>query len=109
MSARMLGGLYPPKEITDAVKAYRRENDSVRVFVEEVCSFDKDISVDGPGLYTSYKDFCLNSGLKPLGLGRFNGAMLDTCTLKGVVREKRETGYVWRGLRVPLPKWRTYE
>ncbi|MCK9185085.1 MAG: phage/plasmid primase, P4 family [Candidatus Cloacimonetes bacterium] len=106
---RALGGLYPPQEIKDAVKAYRRENDSVRVFVEEVCTFDnKESSVDGPLLYTAYKDFCLNSGLKPLGLGKFNGAMLDTCALKGVVRSKRATGYIWSGLNVPLPKWASH-
>ena len=102
---RTLGGLYPPKEISEAVAAYRKENDSVRTFVEEICVLDKEGSVDGPQIYIAYKEFCLNSGLKPLGLGKFNGAMLEACVLKGVVRERRTVGYIWRGIRSPSPNY----
>lgn len=100
---RALGSLQPPKVIKDAVDAYRRENDSVRVFVEDVCTLQKTLSAMGPDLYASYKDFCLNSGLRPLGLGKFNGVMLDICALKGVTREKRAVGYIWSGITAPSP------
>jgi putative DNA primase/helicase len=106
---RATGGLCPPDVIKKAVDAYRRENDSVRVFVEDFCSLRKDASVNGPNLYASYKDFCSNSGLRPLGLGKFNGVMLDICTLKGVTREKRASGYIWNGITAPSPMWVSHE
>jgi putative DNA primase/helicase len=99
---RTLGGLYPPKAITDAVEAYRKENDSVRVFVEEVCTIRKEHSMDGPQIYASYKEFCLNANLRPLGLGKFNSAMLETCALKGVTRERRSAGFIWMGITAPI-------
>lgn len=99
---RALGGLYPPKEITDAVEAYRKENDSVRVFVEEICTIRKEHSMDGPQIYASYKEFCLNANLRPLGLGKFNSAMLETCALKGVTRERRSAGFIWMGITAPV-------
>jgi putative DNA primase/helicase len=102
---RTLGGLYPPKEISDAVEAYRKENDSVKVFVEEVCTIKEKETIAGPLIYSSYKEFCLNSGLKPLGLGKFNGAMLDTCALKGVIRARQSVGYVWNGITAPIPNF----
>jgi putative DNA primase/helicase len=102
---RVLGGLYPPKEISDAVAAYRRENDSVKVFVEEVCTIQKGLIIAGPVIYSSYKEFCHNSGLKPLGLGRFNGAMLETCVLMGVIRERQNIGYVWKNITAPIPNF----
>lgn len=102
---RTLGGLYPPKEVSEAVASYRRENDSVKVFVEEVCTLRKGSSIDGPIIYASYKEFCMNSGLRPLGLGKFNGAMLETCTLKGVIRERRTVGYIWTGIDAPRPNF----
>jgi putative DNA primase/helicase len=101
MDYRTLGGLYQPAIIKEAVESYRRENDSVRVFVEEVCTIESNASMDGPQIYTSYKDFCLNSGLRPLGLGKFNAAMLETCVLKGITRDKRASGFVWYGIRAP--------
>lgn len=100
---RALGGLYPPEIVREAVKAYRREFDSVRVFVEEICIIEESASIEGPQIYASYKDFCLNSGLKALGLGKFNSALLDVCSLKGVIREKRNTGYIWRHIKAPIP------
>ena len=99
----VLGGLYPPKEIQDALKLYRRENDSIKTFIEEVCVFNENESVAGPRLYSTYKEFCLNSGMKPLGLGKFNGAMLDSCTGKKVERTKTASGYVWKGISSALP------
>ena len=99
---RALGGLYQPEIVKQEVAAYRRENDSVRVFVEEVCTMEKDASIDGPQVYASYKEFCVNSGLKPLGLGKFNGAMVDSCAIRGVRRERRASGFVWYGIRAPI-------
>lgn len=106
MDYRTLGGLYQPEIVQKEVAAYRRENDSVRVFIEEVCTIEKGRSMDGPEIYASYKEFCMNSGLKPLGLGKFNNAMLDSCTLKGVIRERRSNGYMWSGITAPNSVWR---
>lgn len=98
-----LEGLWPPQEIQDALKLYRRENDSVKTFIEEICVFNEAEYVTGPRLYSAYKEFCLNSGMKPLGLGKFNGAMLDSCIGKGIERTKQASGYVWKGISSALP------
>lgn len=100
---KTLGGLYPPQIIMDAVRGYRKENDSIKIFVEECCTFAEGHLTHGPRLYAAYKEFCQNAGLKPLGLGKFNGAMLETCKDKGIERTKQASGYIWKGIMAVTP------
>lgn len=96
-----IGGLSPPARVVNAVKDYRIENDTVKQFLDEVCTFKSTNSMPGPELYNSYKEYCLNFGRKPLGLGKFNKSMLDSTVTKGVTRTKEATGYIWDGISAP--------
>lgn len=96
-----LGGLKPPEKVVKAVKAYRVENDTVQQFVEEVCTIGASCTITGPDLYEAYKQFCIDSGRKSLGLVKFNGVMLDAMVLRGVIRNKEDTGYIWNGITAP--------
>jgi len=99
-----LGGLNPPARVVNAVKEYRIENDTVKQFLDEVCTFKSTNSMSGPELYNSYKEYCLDSGRRPLGLGKFNKAMLDSTVMKGVTRQKEATGYIWVGISAPFAR-----
>lgn len=53
-----------------ALDRYRLQSDSVRLFVNEQCE-PSDFTTKGSELSNAYRNFCLASGLKPLGKQRF--------------------------------------
>ena len=73
-----------------AIEAYRRESDSVALFVEEESYIaDADSSIPLKQLYTDYRNYCIEAGFKSLGRGKF-GARLRA---NNILMEKKRTGF----------------
>jgi P4 family phage/plasmid primase-like protien len=51
-------GLNPPESIVEAVKDYRKEDDSIRGFFEECCESKEGVSVQAGKLFDLYKIWC---------------------------------------------------
>jgi putative DNA primase/helicase len=55
-------GLKPPAIITDAVRAYRDESDTLGRFIEECCESDKLAQVQSSAFFTAYQRYCEQAG-----------------------------------------------
>ena len=73
------------------------ESNSVLAFTEEYCVTDSGFT-PREELYTRYKDYCVNNGLKPMAQTRFNveieGAFPDVRRGQDKLSGRR----VWRGI-----------
>jgi putative DNA primase/helicase len=80
----------PSDAAKNAIAAYRRESDSVLMFLEEE---EYAPSLEGwvllKTLYAEYRSYCLEAGFKPLGRGKF-GARLRA---NGIAVEKERSGF----------------
>lgn len=59
-------GLTPPPEVLRATAKYRSEMDVLAGFIEDYCLEDESLTTTAAQLYTSYIEWCSNSGEKPL-------------------------------------------
>lgn len=51
-----------PASIAEATEEYRRENDTIQLFVDECCIVDTDKKVRAAQLYTAYAKWCKSNG-----------------------------------------------
>lgn len=51
-----------PQSVREALQAYIRQNDSVRVFLEECCTINPSATVEKQRLYEAYKQWCADNG-----------------------------------------------
>ena len=75
----------------NAIADYRRESDSVMMFVEEdgyARSLESWVLLKT--LYAEYRSYCLEAGFKPLGRGKF-GARIRA---NQIAMEKERSGFV---------------
>jgi putative DNA primase/helicase len=56
------GGLKPPTSITDAVRDYRAESDTLGRFIDEHCEVSKQAQVKSGTLFSAYQKFCEHGG-----------------------------------------------
>ena len=101
-----LGNLADPESVKLEVKEYRLDNDTVRQFIDEVCVFKDTMQSLGPDLYDSYKEFCYDTGKRPLGLTKFTSAMLGATIPRGVTRKRGNYGWMWYGIHAPEARHR---
>jgi putative DNA primase/helicase len=59
-------GLMPPDCVTEAVKAYRSEADTLGRFIEERCEVRKLAQVQSSTFFSRYQDFCVAAGERAL-------------------------------------------
>ena len=57
-------GLNPPAQVLNSTGAYRKDNDSIGQWIEEVCIIDRNRKTDMKELYASYETWCSRIGLK---------------------------------------------
>jgi putative DNA primase/helicase len=80
------------------LKRYRVESNSVLSFVEECCELDEDKESVRDDLFSRYKEYCGNAGMKPVSQANFNKEI--EASYPGVKRSrdrlsKRRT---WKGI-----------
>jgi putative DNA primase/helicase len=85
-------GLAEPPEVTQATNDYRKENDSVKTFVEECChEGDKEtVKVKAMDLYNAYRKFTTG----PLSQPKFFQALVD----RGFLKDRSSTGVWYKGI-----------
>lgn len=91
---------FSENELTDEVKKeYKRENNNVISFVEECCEIDSLFSCSRIELYESYKEFCVEAGLKALSQIKFNKELEGNFN---VTRSRSGKLRSWNGVRIKL-------
>jgi putative DNA primase/helicase len=58
--------LNPPAQVLNSTGAYRKDNDSVGQWIEDVCIVHKDRKSSMTELYESYEAWCDKNGLKAI-------------------------------------------
>ncbi|PWX67228.1 DNA primase [Clostridium perfringens] len=91
---------FSENELTDGVKKeYKRENNNVISFVEECCELDGLFSCSRIELYESYKEFCVEAGLKALSQIKFNKELEGNFN---ITRSRNRKLRSWNGVRIKL-------
>ena len=70
-SLRERGHFIEPESSRKAKEEFKREASSARLFLEETCEPDPQGSIIKKELYAAYKEFCIESGYKPLNANNF--------------------------------------
>lgn len=86
-------GLRPPAAVTDAVREYRTEMDTLGEFIADRCVSTPNAQAKAADLYAAYRKWCEDSGHQPVSTTRF-GLMLGE---RGFHREKAGTVH-WHGI-----------
>lgn len=92
-----------PKRCLVSMDDYIMDNDTVNFWISEEnmdtreVATAPDVFIKGNELYKFYKDFCVNGGLKPLGLGNFYKSL----RVKGYDSAPRNGYRGFKGLRKP--------
>lgn len=88
-------GLKEPKQVEESVLAYEKSNDRVGMFIDERCEKGEEFKYGRGELYSVYKTWCNNNGLKPLSAPKFNEQ------LSTHAKQIRVHGVnFWKGIRV---------
>lgn len=85
-----------PACVTEAVEAYKAENDWLGHFLDECCEIGKNYEVRSGELYAAYRTFSTSNGEYVRGTADFYSALES----EGFVRQRRGDGRVIVGLRV---------
>jgi len=97
--------LTEPEAVKEATKAYRQSEDWASNFIMECCDLGKDFEERGGELYERYKEWCeANSEYKRRP--RDFAAGLE---VKGLEKYRKNTGVVWKGIRLKEDKSTTWK
>lgn len=90
-------GLAEPEAISHATKEYREDQDILRDFLNECCTFQASATIAVATLYKTYKQWCDDNDTYCLGKNTFNSRLQE----KGMKKDKG-TGNktIWRGIRL---------
>jgi len=93
-------GLSPPKEVTAAVDAYRKESDILAEFIEEKTKKDATSSIPKADLYRTYTAWCDTNGEHPMKQRTLTTALEE----RGWVEAAgRASGRSWSGHKLTEP------
>lgn len=95
-------GLTPPHEVMSATHQYRRDMDSLGLFIEERCVVDPGARVLVKDLYDAYRTYCYANAELPLGKGRFSSKLQDRGE-GALVSRRLSHGWCWLGIRLLAP------
>ena len=85
-----------PKCVSDAIEAYKKENDWMTHFLDECCEIGTGFEEKSGELYSSYRAYCARSGEYTRNTTDFYG----TLELRGFNRQRRAGGRFITGLRL---------
>jgi putative DNA primase/helicase len=78
------------------IDEYRRQNNNVRIFAEEECSFCADFGISKDRLYTYYHEWAKNNGYMPLSKVNFGRELMSQ--YKTVGERRTATERFWEGI-----------
>lgn len=92
-------GLNPPYSVQTATQEYKKENDSVALWLDERCSTGLDYTMPASEGYSDFRDFLTTTGEveRAIPAMRVWGLMMAE---KGFEKTRREKGYVYLKVKV---------
>ena len=87
-------GLQAPDSVTESVREYRSEMDTVIPFIEDECRMDQSLKVSVNSLYEHYVSWCKSQDKHPRTKVQFGKDL----TSKGYEQVRDGTGRYWQGL-----------
>lgn len=85
-----------PKCVSDAVEAYKAENDWLGHFLDEQCEIGDELTARSGELYSAYRTFSASNGEYIRSTSDFYAAI----EAEGFTRQKTRSGIIVRGLRL---------
>lgn len=93
-------GLGAPPEVVMATEEYRREQDLLADFLEDVCIWAPQAFIGKGELYAAYLEWCTDNGSRPIGQKLFSKRIAE----RGIFDKKGNHGKrLWLGLRLREP------
>jgi putative DNA primase/helicase len=92
-------GLRPPATITDAVRAYREESDTLGRFIEECCEVRKLAQVKSSVLFRRYQEFCEQAAERWIPAKDFPSEIQR----RGLTWKRTKTGGLFEGVELNVP------
>jgi putative DNA primase/helicase len=77
---------------------YRKENNNVIIFVEEMCVLDAHDDISKDDLYQAYNNWCLDSGYRPLSKITFGRELIRQ--YDSVNKGRCSSARTWKGIRL---------
>ena len=87
-------GLEAPSSVTESVREYRSEMDTVAGFIEDECHMDQSHNVPVSSLHEQYVSWCKTQDMHP----RTKVQIGKSLTSKGYEQVRDGTGRYWQGL-----------
>jgi len=87
-----------PADIETATNEYRKENNSVLVFVEEECLVGEKYSISKKTLYETYCRWCKDAGMYPLSKKRFGMQLSNHYKLDKDSTDTSCRNRIWNGI-----------
>lgn len=84
------------KSVTDAIEAYREDNDWLGQFIEDNCEVDPTAEVKSGELYQCYRAACMAAGEYIRSTTDFYSSLEKA----GYEKQRRNTGRMIKGLRL---------
>jgi putative DNA primase/helicase len=85
-----------PKSVQNEIEEYKKDNNNVLLFVEDMCQLKSKDTITKGYLYIAYSDWCIKNGYRPIGKKRFGNAL--TRHFNSVGEDKTNEGWIWTGL-----------
>lgn len=98
-----LDDLHPTADMRTAANEYRSENDSAKLFFDDMCTVMEHCRISHKALYKAYRTYCESNGIPPMGVRRFKDAMEPLARKSNCVVKKMTTGVIWFGFTVTEP------
>lgn len=89
------------KNMIETIESYKVENNPVLSFIEEHCVVESIASVIKRDIYEAYKDYCDDSGFKPVNIKKFGKELkrhLQSNVFEG--HDSTGKGRQWQGIRL---------
>lgn len=90
------GGLNPPEIVTEAVRQYREESDTLGRFLGECCEARKLAQVKSSSLFAAYKSFCESANERCIPAKEFPGEMQK----RGFQAKRVTSGMMFLGIEI---------
>jgi putative DNA primase/helicase len=87
-------GLQDPPSVFAATDAYRKSEDTLGQFLEDVCLLDAAAVVTGKALFAAYSQWSADNRERPMNNNRFAAALME----RGFTRKRTRRGAVWQGI-----------
>ncbi len=88
------------KRMRESVESWERGNDVVALFLEDECEIGADLKTPVAEVYPTYRQYCIDSGYKPLARNSFNQRLKELNYENKNTKEKGKSVKKWIGFRL---------